>query len=494
MASVDSSPLPAESSAPLVLPDPRPVTPRPTDGLSTPPVPVVPATRSRSAVRRFLAGVRAWMVVLPVDSAMLITPVAWAPYQMRAHVVMALVGLALLTGGARYRARLHLSVLDELPTLVGRLLTAAAIVATVIALRHDQSDVTTFLINAAIAVGLVVVGRIATGQLISVGRRRRLTQHRTLLVGGGALAAELAEILRRHPRYGLTVVGFVDDGGDCVAGALAPQLGRLADLDRAIRRSAADVLVVADGDFAERDLLEVVRTPQAQRCDLLMVPRMHHFAMQTGLGDHIGSIPIYRIRTPNLRGPARTLKRVFDMLVAALALVLVAPVLAVCAVAVLIEGGRGVIFRQERVGRDGVVFECLKLRSMSPAGDADPATTWSAATDCRVGPVGRFLRRTSLDELPQLWNVLRGDMTLVGPRPERPHFVDRFSAEYDHYARRHRVQAGLTGLAQVSGLRGDTSIADRARFDNYYIEHWSLWLDIKIIIRTFSEVLLARGR
>ena len=99
-----------------------------------------------------------------------------------------------------------------------------------------------------------------------------------------------------------------------------------------------------------------------------------------------------------------------------------------------------------------------------------------------------------MDELPQLWNILRGEMTLVGPRPERPHFVDRFSAEYDRYAHRHRVQAGLTGLAQVSGLRGDTSIADRARFDNYYIEHWSLWLDIKIIVRTFSEVLFARGR
>ena len=109
-------------------------------------------------------------------------------------------------------------------------------------------------------------------------------------------------------------------------------------------------------------------------------------------------------------------------------------------------------------------------------------------------PVGRFLRRTSIDELPQLWNILRGDMTLVGPRPERPHFVDQFSSQYDRYAHRHRVQAGLTGLAQVSGLRGDTSIADRARYDNYYIEHWSLWLDVKILIRTFAEVLFARGR
>jgi lipopolysaccharide/colanic/teichoic acid biosynthesis glycosyltransferase len=161
---------------------------------------------------------------------------------------------------------------------------------------------------------------------------------------------------------------------------------------------------------------------------------------------------------------------------------------------VRIESGPGVIFRQTRVGRNGVLFECLKIRSMRPADEVESATNWSVADDSRVGRAGRFLRRTSLDELPQLWNILRGDMTLVGPRPERPHFVDKFSVEFDRYAHRHRVQAGLTGLAQVSGLRGDTSIADRARYDNYYIEHWSLWLDIKILIRTFFQMVNARGR
>jgi lipopolysaccharide/colanic/teichoic acid biosynthesis glycosyltransferase len=162
--------------------------------------------------------------------------------------------------------------------------------------------------------------------------------------------------------------------------------------------------------------------------------------------------------------------------------------------AVRIEGGPGVIFRQPRVGRHGQVFDCLKLRSMRPVDGHESATNWSIAQDERVGRVGRFLRRSSLDELPQLWNILRGDMTLVGPRPERPHFVEQFSATYDRYAYRHRVQAGLTGFAQVSGLRGDTPIADRARYDNYYIENWSLWLDVKILLRTFSEVLFARGR
>ena len=475
---------------------PRHVTSRqPVTSLAPVPAPRTPGAPAPTARRgTVLARVRAWMVVLPVDAALLAAPLLWAPQQWRAHVTMAVLGLLLLTGGNRYRARLHLSVLDELPVLLGRLLTAAAVIATVIALRHEQDSVTIFLVNVLSAIGLVVAGRIGTTWAVGLGRRHRITRHSTVIIGGGPLAAELAGILQRHPRYGLAVVGFVDDGDGCVAGAVVPQLGGLGDLDREIAVHGADVLLIADGDFAERMLLDIVRTPAARRCDLLVVPRMHHFAMQTGLGDHIGSIPVYRIRTPNLRGPAHTVKRAFDIALSGLALLVTAPLMGLCAIAVRMEGGSGVIFQQPRVGRDGAVFQCLKFRSMRPVNETDSATTWSVAHDARVGSVGRFLRRTSLDELPQLWNIAQGDMTLVGPRPERPHFVHQFSAEYDRYAHRHRMQAGLTGLAQVSGLRGDTSIADRARHDNYYIENWSLWLDVKIILRTFAEVVLARGR
>jgi lipopolysaccharide/colanic/teichoic acid biosynthesis glycosyltransferase len=169
-----------------------------------------------------------------------------------------------------------------------------------------------------------------------------------------------------------------------------------------------------------------------------------------------------------------------------------APVLALCALAVRLEGGTGVIFRQKRVGLDGRVFELLKFRSMK-ASDDESATQWTVAADARIGPVGRTLRRTSMDELPQLINVLRGDMTLVGPRPERPHFVSQFTDELPRYVARHRVPAGLTGWAQIHGLRGDTSMKDRIRFDNYYIENWSLWLDIKILVRTVTAVLRREG-
>jgi FlaA1/EpsC-like NDP-sugar epimerase len=209
--------------------------------------------------------IRAWMLVLPVDAALLLLPILWSSAQWRATVAMTVLSLALLTGGGRYRARLHLSVLDELPTLLGRLLTAAAAVALFIGTRYAAEPVTTFLRNTAMAIALVVVGRVLTTAVISWSRRRGLTRHRLVIIGGGPVALELAQTLQADPRYGLCVEGFVDDGNLHAARAAAPQLGWLADLDDVVRRHDADVLLIADGEFSERDLLDVVRTPAAAR-------------------------------------------------------------------------------------------------------------------------------------------------------------------------------------------------------------------------------------
>lgn len=457
-------------------------------------------TGSRPEVRpiagvRSAAKLRAWMLVLPVDAIALSAPAIWAPEHAKGFLAMAALAVVLLTDGGRYRARLHISVLDELPFVLGRLLTAAALVAAVFALLHQQTEVTEFLATAVFAIGLVIAGRVFTNQLILLGRRRRVVAHRTVIIGGGVVAAELSVLLERHPQYGLFPVGFVDDEDEqSVAGGVATRLGAVDDLDVIVRRTAADVVIIADGELSDSLLLDVLRRPDCVGVDLMMVPRLHQFCRQTGLGDHIGSIPMTRIRAPRLRGPAWAIKRLVDILASSAVLLICAPLLAACALGVRIEGGPGVLFRQERVGRDGARFTCLKFRSMRPATAEEGATRWSIAQDDRVGPMGKFLRRTGFDELPQLWNILRGDMTLIGPRPERPHFVDKFSQEFPRYEHRHRVRAGLTGLAQVSGLRGDVPIADRARFDNYYIENWSLWLDFKILLRTFAEVLFARGR
>jgi lipopolysaccharide/colanic/teichoic acid biosynthesis glycosyltransferase len=190
-----------------------------------------------------------------------------------------------------------------------------------------------------------------------------------------------------------------------------------------------------------------------------------------------------------LRKPAyRRTKRLLDLTVACALLVLASPLAAMCAVAVRLEGGPGVLFRQRRVGLEGVEFVMLKFRTLKPADHQEADTRWTVKGDARMGPVGSLLRKTSLDELPQLWNVVRGEMSLVGPRPERPHFVDQFSQTCPGYALRHRVPAGLTGWAQVHGFRGDTSIELRARLDNYYIDNWSLAADLKILLLTFRAM------
>jgi lipopolysaccharide/colanic/teichoic acid biosynthesis glycosyltransferase len=209
--------------------------------------------------------------------------------------------------------------------------------------------------------------------------------------------------------------------------------------------------------------------------------------------DMVWGIPLARVRQAPFHTLGWPLKRIVDIAIASIATIIVAPLMLLVALAVRVETGPGVLFRQVRVGRDGYPFTCYKFRSLKPAGEQESQELWSVANDSRMGPVGRFIRAWSIDELPQLFNVLRGDMSIVGPRPERPHFVSKFADEYPGYHDRHRVPVGLTGFAAVNGLRGDTSIAERVEFDNLYIETWSLWFDVKIVIRTFTAVFRRTG-
>jgi exopolysaccharide biosynthesis polyprenyl glycosylphosphotransferase len=455
---------------------------------------VLPYVGSPSAQRT--RPLRAWMLTMPIDLVAFIAPLAWDQSYWKGVIAAALVTVGAFALGGLYSGRRHLSFLDELPTLGVRLLASASVVAIIAAERHDSvSYVSGYLRVVAMSAGLVIVGRALTRAVIIVARRRRWVEHSAIVLGGGPIATELARLLRRYPQYGLHFAGFVDiDSAAHEHSESMPLLGNLDDLPEMIRLLRIEVVIIADVDCPEETLLRVARQPRVAACDLWVVPKLREFRAHHGVPDHIGGIPVARVNSPSLTGPRWAVKRASDIVAASVALVLLSPVLLLCAIATRIEGGRGVFFRQDRIGRYGKPFQLVKFRSMRPSDEAESATNWSVAGDPRVGPVGRFLRRTSLDELPQLWNILRGDMTVVGPRPERPYFVDRFSADYPDYAMRHRVPVGLTGLAQVSGLRGDTPISDRARFDNYYIENWSLWLDVKVILRTVAEVLRGGGR
>jgi exopolysaccharide biosynthesis polyprenyl glycosylphosphotransferase len=366
-------------------------------------------------------------------------------------------------------------------------------VAIIAALRHESVDyVSGFMEGVALSAGLVVVGRLITRTVAAVARTRRWVEHSAVIIGAGPIAIELASLLRRYPQYGLRFAGWVDSATRTGNG-WPPLLGTLDDLEATVSTVECDVLIVADTDCPEPMLMDLLTRPECASRDIWVVARLWGSSSQGRLPDHIGAIPVVPARHTTLSGPRWVVKRASDIVLAASGLILLSPLLLFCAIGTRIEGGRGILFRQERIGQFGRRIEVIKFRTMRPADEDEARTTWSIAGDLRIGPFARMLRRTSLDELPQLWNVLRGDMTVVGPRPERPYFVEKFSAEHPMYAMRHRVPVGLTGLAQVSGLRGDTPIPDRARFDNYYIENWSLWLDLKVLLRTFAEVFRGRG-
>jgi exopolysaccharide biosynthesis polyprenyl glycosylphosphotransferase len=247
---------------------------------------------------------------------------------------------------------------------------------------------------------------------------------------------------------------------------------------------------VAFSGGPEAQLVSSLRGCWRRGLVVLVVPRLYEMDVSGLRTELVGGVPLVRLRPPAIRRFSWRVKRLLDVVVAGTVLVLMLPVYAVCALAVRLETGRdGVIFRQQRVGREGSTFDILKFRSLTPSSDLESRARWNVADDARIGPVGRLIRATSLDELPQLVNVLRGEMSLVGPRPERPYFVESFGRRHRNYLHRLRVPAGITGWAQIHGLRGDTSIDDRAAYDNYYIENWSLGLDVSIMVRTLGTLV-----
>jgi exopolysaccharide biosynthesis polyprenyl glycosylphosphotransferase len=338
---------------------------------------------------------------------------------------------------------------------------------------------------------LMLGGRVAAcAALRAAHRGGRLTEP-ALVVGAGTFGGYVAGLLRDHRELGLVLAGLVDDGPprrDLAVPALGP-VSELAAV--AARCRAGRVIICFSSDCRDEDMVSVLRACAALRADVCVVPRLYEVGMAVPRAclDEIWGVPLIPLRAAP--APALAAKRAADILAAAVLALAVAPVAAVIAAAVRLESGRPVLFRQERVTGDGRVATIWKFRTVRPGQDAGEADTRWTVPDGACGPVGRWLRATHLDELPQLANVLLGQMSLVGPRPERPYFAGRFGHDIPRYADRTRMRGGLTGLAQVNGLNGDTSVYDRARFDNYYVEYWSPWLDAVVLARTVALVAAA---
>ena len=347
---------------------------------------------------------------------------------------------------------------------------------------------------AAVLVPLVRLGRSLVYRYL---RRRFHVAAPVLIVGSGPIAHQLIVRMRQVPEYGLRPVGVLDDSRPADLVVLGvPYLGTTDDLESAALATQAEELIVAPSACPDEQLAHAAIVAHNLGIRVRVVPRLMDAVGVGARVEHLGGVPLIVLSHADPKGWQFVVKHTCDRIAAGLGLLAISPLFIGLALLVKASSPGPVFYRQARIGRDGKVFDCLKFRSMGPE---DPSNAGFApvdgaapggveGVDRRTG-IGKIMRKTSMDELPQLLNVLRGEMSLVGPRPERPAFVELFEMRVRRYGDRHRVKAGMTGWAQVHGLRGQTSIADRAEFDNYYIENWSLRLDLKILLLTVLAVL-----
>ncbi|MFC8128408.1 sugar transferase [Streptomyces sp. NPDC057302] len=439
------------------------------------------------------------LVAVDCSAALLGTVLLTDPQR---HPLLVVLLLSAVTGlnarAALYRPLAAPSALDELPSLAWQtaLSWGAAGLVAASSTALSPLSLTTLCTAAALQSVLCCAGR---GALYWWRRRATLRRPRpALVVGPGAAARRVAEAVLRHPRAGVRPVGIVSDAPaerTESEGAELPMLCTPEEMRRAVIQNAVRTVLVV-GPTPGPEQIGWLRTLSGSGCDVWAIdatqPPGYDAPGRQSRSGQLAGFPC-RALLPAGRRHFSVSKRALDLVTSGVLLLLISPVLLACAAVLRATDGPGVIFRQERIGRGGRPFTLLKFRTHRPADPHEAATRWTVAGEAQMSRFCQFLRRTSLDELPQLWNVFRGDMSLVGPRPERPYFVGKFSQTYPGYAERHRMPTGITGLAQIQGLRGDTSIEDRCRFDNAYIDSWSFWQDLCILLRTAASLVRPTG-
>jgi len=344
-------------------------------------------------------------------------------------------------------------------------------------------------------VAFTYASREAVRELLERRWRAGIGLKRVLIAGAGDLGRMVADRILQHRELGYQVVGFLDDraGGDHIGYRGLPLLGPLSDAAEVAQRERIDHLYVALPLEDHAKLLDLMAVTSREFLDIKVVPDLLQFIAIRARLEDLDGLPVINVNDVPLQGFNAWVKRTLDVVLSAIGLVLLAIPFAIIALLVRWSSPGPVFYSQERMGLDGKAFTVYKFRSMRHGAEDSSGPIWARDDDPRATTVGRWLRHFDLDELPQVWNVLKGDMSLVGPRPERPFFVEQFKHRIPQYMLRHKVKAGITGWAQVNGWRGNTSLEKRIEYDLYYIENWSVTLDLKIIWLTLVRGLFQRG-
>ena len=416
-----------------------------------------------------------------------------ATYEHVLPIVTVVFPLAFAVQGL-YRIRPTRSKAEEwVSVAIGSVVATVVLSGVLLWVRPGNPDVlysrATLAIFMVCAMLFAIAGRVIVRAIVERRHRAGKDLDRVLIAGSGELARAVVERMHSHrDELGFRITGYLRNGDASDLEGLQC-LGGIDDAERVIEEHAVDHVFVALPHASSEAMMALLDRLVRSCVSIHVVPDLLQFMVLRSRVEDIDGLPTINLSETPLEGWSRFGKRGFDLLVAAAALLLLSPVMLLVAVSIWMEDRGPVLYRQVRMGLDGKSFDIFKFRSMRVGAEADGGARWAERDDPRRTRVGRLIRAWSLDELPQLFNVLLGDMSVVGPRPERPQFVEQFRAEFPHYMLRHKVRAGITGWAQVHGWRGNTSIRMRIEHDLYYIENWSLMLDLKILFMTLLHGL-----
>jgi len=392
-----------------------------------------------------------------------------------------------------YRLQRGTQFVDELFSVVKAMTVAAVVVFAMIGLYRDGQFTysrLTFVYWVMAATILMLLARYGLRRVRARSWRRGEGIDRVVVVGSGAASDLILQRIRMFPDYGYQVVGVIADdleAGEAFGGT--DVLGKADDLRQIITDRSVNLVFVAAPEMSQNDILQLVDSCRECHTDFRIVPSMLEIMTSRVTGDQLDGIPLLQFRHGlDVDAAKATSKRALDLVVAGLGMIIISPVLVLIALLVKLSSSGPILIHQERTGLDERTMVMHKFRTMRANAEAETGPVWATSKDPRRTWIGQVLRRFSLDELPQLWNVFVGEMSLVGPRPERPVFVEDFKSRIERYADRHLVRPGLTGWAQVNDLRGQTAVEERLIYDLYYIENWSLAFDLKIILITLFRV------
>jgi len=408
-------------------------------------------------------------------------------YVVSSLVVM-LVWLIIFKAMRSYRARKNASAIDEVYSVVkGVTLGMLIVMASAFFYRGFSYSRLVFVLIWTTSIVLLSASRILLIQYEKRLHRKRRGLLKAAIIGSSKWGETLFAKVNRQPGLGLDIIGYM--GRSAFLSEKIRSLGSFRDIAKAVEGEGISILFLALDEIETPELFFLINECSGLNVKFYLVPNLLEMMTSQLSVEQLEGIPVLKIKDVAMSDWNRIFKRIFDMFFSSIVLLLMCPVFLVIAIVMFLDSKGGVFYRQTRLGIDGREFELLKFRTMYAGAESETGPVWAVKGDPRVTPVGTLLRRTSLDELPQIWNVLKGDMSLVGPRPERPYFVRQFRTKIPKYLERQRVRSGMTGWAQVNGLRGNVPIEERTQYDLYYVENWSLLLDIKILLMTFLAVL-----